>query len=448
MVDMINKVLINSVLFSFLFLIGNAYAVTYSEKMEQIFNFNESDIVHIKFIDTINASEALLSSNSFRFGKSMDISNLYAYDITTKDSLNYTITDSGNFTRITVNFPAHSSYTFALEFDYKNPYKPYTGINRFYWRWGGASYPIELKYTFRLPPENLIIYSSKDYTTLIEGRNTILVIEGNAPANESFDFLFDYKKVGMPKISINKLLSKTSIIEGETTVVTLIFTNIGESVAKNVTIKDPISGIFSKESGNNEWYGDLESGETQSFEYTLRGKASSENRLLGSAEVTYTDFWGSNTFRTISNDITISVKNAPDFLDFGLFKLPVPSGFSQVIIYNFFIGYGILMWVFLLRKKDYKTWKDIPFFDKVIYSFITSGINVVLTVFPLILILMFKQNLLFIKNIEYVIFLIPVYPTVLLVEKLIKNISNKKVYLTFYFLVGLLLLILYFGIRF
>lgn len=404
---------------------ATSFAIPFSESTKQIFTFNESDIVHIKFIDTISSQEYPLSNHVFGFAKSSNVSNFNAYDFNTSEALNYTfiITPGNSSNIITVNFPKpYLNYTFVLEFDYKNPYNAV-----FYWSWGNATYPIELKYIFRLPDNNEITQASKHYETITENNSLLFVAEGTAHAKEYFDFQFNFGKIIPPNIFINKVLSKTSIIEGETVIVTIDVTNIGGSKAKDLRIIDKYPGIFNRESGSNEWSGDLEAGQTEKLEYTLKAKASEKNKNLDGTIAVYTDIWNLSRYTNVSNNVIVSIEKAPAKLNLIVTEVSIPDELFPLLLYNFFVGYGILMWLFILKRTDHKTWKDIPFFDKIIYSFSVGIINLGFAAIIFVLLALFIPKLLLSTGIEYFFVLVTVYPTVIIIDKLITSIKNKDV---------------------
>jgi len=365
----------------FLFFIPTTYAITYSEQTEQIFTINESDIIHVKFIDTINVSEYYITSHSFRLPVTWNISGFAAYDFSnTSHHLNFTI-EKTNFTFNTIffHFPENrnNSYTLVFEFDYRNPYDRINNFRYFYWAWGGADYLINLKYVVNLPAFYDVEFSNETYEKITERNFTILTTNGVAMPNEFFTFWFYVKKVNPPQLKITKLINLTQVKENEPFYVIVDVTNLGGSLAKNISIADKVPGVFKLESGQLNWFGDIESGKTETIKYVLRGTAPSANEPLGVVEASYTDIWGSKFYSSVSNQPSITIEKTTEILDIYGIKVPIPFGDPLLIIYNFFIGYLVMFSIFVIKRKDYNAWSSMPSIDKVIYSIFSSIINFV-----------------------------------------------------------------------
>ncbi|MEM1548489.1 MAG: BatD family protein [Candidatus Bathyarchaeia archaeon] len=109
-----------------------------------------------------------------------------------------------------------------------------------------------------------------------------------------------------PILKIVKNVSKTSVREGEEIEVKLTVTNEGKGIAKDVYLRDDVSGL--KVEGTTEWRGELTPGSSQTISYRI--VADTINKVLKPAIVTFTDISGKQA-SVQSNAVNIEVQPRP-----------------------------------------------------------------------------------------------------------------------------------------
>ena len=385
------------------------FSTNISESMEQIFTLDESDIVHVKFIDTVTYSEGYPVQNSFRFPKEWNVSNIFAYDILNNTHLNRTMYGLNSTEKITVWFPENrnNSYTFGLEFDYKNLKNNVNSLRYFGWSGGGAGYPISIRYTFKLPPLYILRLSNNTGNEVIKDNATILKSSGIAMSNESLFSWFYFGKVEPPLLRITKFPDLAQINERDPFKINVEITNFGGSLAENVSFTDNIPSLFKLESGQSNWFGNIDVGETEKITYILSGIVHSNNEPLGVAQVTYTDEWGSRTYNSVSNQPVVTIEDVVGAIN--IYGLDIPIFMRpQDIVFLFFSGYLVLFHLFVIRRKDYSSWNLMSSMDKVIYIIVSSIFNIIMTiliVLSLLLPFLYLLNLIPLALEEWVMYL-------------------------------------------
>lgn len=109
-----------------------------------------------------------------------------------------------------------------------------------------------------------------------------------------------------PVLKILKKVDRTSVGEGEEMNVELTVKNEGEKVAKDVILKDDVSGLIVE--GITEWRGELLPGSSQTISYKIRANAG--HKVLNSATATFRDESG-RQYSVQSNIVNINARPRP-----------------------------------------------------------------------------------------------------------------------------------------
>ncbi len=441
----------------------NALSEISYQKMNHIITLNDSRL-NVKSITEISIKGSPINSVSFTFPKTWQIANFKAYENNSSNLLTTTIEEnySSSSIRVTVNFPTKSeNETYKLVSEFSSSYrKDIDRIKYFYWSWGNASHPLELSYTIKIPSFVEIVYTNSTYNRILEKDYTIIGTNGIAEPNEYFEFWFYYRNLNPPELKLIKYPTSTEITEGETFIVTIEVVNIGELVAKNVSITNKISGVFKPE-GETSWNTDIQPSESKQFKYVLRGISASKNELSEESIAVYTDESGENWYESRSNQFNITINRLPYVIDFFGIKIPLKLENPLPLIYNFFIGYLVLFTIYIVRRRDVTTWNSISSLDKIIYSTFCSIINfiisfyvigVVLFIVSLPLVYIFEIHNIDPEFLFYYLFpLMSVVITSTLLDKLTNRLGRRRVnivdsILMYFFRNKKRLIILYIGI--
>jgi uncharacterized repeat protein (TIGR01451 family) len=103
-------------------------------------------------------------------------------------------------------------------------------------------------------------------------------------------------KPQFPKITALKTIMSSTLAEGDTTTVEIIIQNIGDEVAKNISLMDSISLGFELVEGETNWTGELAPQDAETLSYKIKALKVPDNKettyQLPGVNITYEDLKG------------------------------------------------------------------------------------------------------------------------------------------------------------
>jgi uncharacterized repeat protein (TIGR01451 family) len=176
----------------------------------------------------------------------------------------------------------------------------------------GTPYPKSLMIKARSSKTINLLLQSTSEGTFIVGPFTIMCKARGMEERITTDSLKVETRALRPALKILKNVNKVRAREGEEIEVTLNVKNEGEGPARNVHLKDDVSGLRVM-GGITEWRGELSPGSSQSISYRV---AAERPLVLKPAVVSFTDESGRQGFlqsNTISIDVQ-AVEKPPEIL--------------------------------------------------------------------------------------------------------------------------------------
>jgi len=375
-------------------------------EMHQIFTVDDVNVLRVRFNITANPPIHPSHCVPFRLRKEYNATNFSAYSITDNISLavnNETENDSIRFyleywqsQRVPSEEP--EPHTVIIDFDSFGFIKESPlGRYNLYWNWGGVSYNLPLKYTFKI---NKKFQYHEEYSSCPqcnisqEGDYTIISVGGIAKNNSYFPdnkIHIAFKNFKPPSLKVSKrLVNPGSISVDENVIIHFTIRNNGDSIAKNITILPYDPPMFKPFDEQDLTMSELKPGDVHQLPYYLKALTRTEvEEYLGPDSVKFYDVWGRD-YSIQSNGIGIRVEGKKITLPF--LGIAVAEEKFLSYLYNFILGYCILFYIVVIRQKQFDSWKSIPFFDKSIVSVVLAILNfAVVIAFSLILLVTYSM---------------------------------------------------------